>query len=399
MATLPAGMAPPPSGNAVTGTARSWKYVRRPNSLVTPGCEPVIETHVSLVLIVDLVRRSTVVVRGAGRGRQRIAVQEGDGDGIHRAPGNHVAGERRSARADGGGRIVDDRHASGDRLGEDALPLQQRRHGRCDGSADVLTLPLIVHEEERAVLHDRPAEHAAELVPAVLRLRGIGLLEVVPRVEVLVPEELEQVAMKGVAPRLGREVDHAAIETAELGGRAVALDLELLDGVDDRAVRELTGLRLEHRNAVEEILVGARPAAVDTGQDRIGGQGDARCDGGEHDEEAAVQGQLHDLFVLDDGAEARGFGAQDRPVPDDRHLFLKLSHRELEIDARLLACGQEHALTTHRPESRALDIEPVLARGQAGRRVGAIGSRHDDALQVRPQAVTVMVAPGTAAPA
>ena len=232
----------------------------------------------------------------------------------------------------------------------------------------MLTLPLIVHEEERAVLHDGPAEHAAVLVPAILRLRGIGPLEVVPGVEVLVPEEPEHVAMKGVAPRLGGEVHHAAIEPAELGGRAVALDLELLDGVDDRVVRDLTRLRLQHGDAVEEILVRARPAAVDAGQDGIRRQGDARCDGGEHDEEAAVQRQLHDLFVLDDGPEARGFGAHDRRVPDDRHLFLKASHREIEIDARLLTCRQAHALATHRLESRS----SISSRYSPGARLAAV---------------------------
>ena len=47
--------------------------------------------------------------------------------------------------------------------------------------------------------------------------------------------------MNGIGARLRREIDHAAIEPPELGRRAVALDLELLDGVDDRIVRELPG--------------------------------------------------------------------------------------------------------------------------------------------------------------
>ncbi len=89
--------------------------------------------------------------------------------------------------------------------------------------------------------------------------------------------------------------------------------------------------------------------------------------------------------MLDDGPQACGFGAQDRAVADDRHLFLERSHLELEIDARLLTCGQEHTLTAQRLESRELDIEPVLARGQAGRRVDAFLGGHDDPLEVGPQ--------------
>ena len=57
-----------------------------------------------------------------------------------------------------------------------------------------------------------------------------------------------------------------------------------------------------------------------------------------------------------------------------------------------------HALAPHRLESRELDFDPVFAWRQAGRRVDAFLARHDDPLQVGPHAVTVMVAPGTAAP-
>ena len=116
-------------------------------------------------------------------------------------------------------------------------------------------------------------------------------------------------------PGLGRQVDHAAVEPAELGRRAVALDLELLNRVDDREERHLAGLGLQHGDAVEQVFVGARPAAVDARQLRV--RAAARRPGAsarERDERAAVQRQLHDLLVLDDGAEAGGFGAQHRRV-------------------------------------------------------------------------------------
>ena len=181
----------------------------------------------------------------------------------------------------------------------------------------------------------------------------------------LVAEKFEPAAVKRVAARFGGEIHHTAVEAAELGGRAVALDLELLDGVDDRVERHLARFRLQHRNAVEEILVGARPSAVDAGQDGIRRQGDARSDGGEHDEQAAVQRQLHDLFMLDDRPKAGGFGAHDRRVADDRHLFSNVSDADLEIDTRLFTGRQADALAAHRLEARQLEIEAVFARRQA----------------------------------
>ena len=65
--------------------------------------------------------------------------------------------------------------------------------------ADRLTLSLVIDEEEGVVLDDRAAERAAELVAPVLRLRRVRRLKVVPRVQRLVAEELEPVAVKRVA--------------------------------------------------------------------------------------------------------------------------------------------------------------------------------------------------------
>ena len=190
--------------------------------------------------------------------------------------------------------------------------------------------------------------------------------------------------MKGIGARFRGEIDHAAIEPAELGRRAVALDLELLDGVDDRVVRELPGLRLQHGDAVEEILVRSRPPAVDAGQDGIRRQGDARGDGGEHDEQAAVQRQLHDLLVLDHRSEARGLRSHDRRISDDRHLFSNIADAEVEIDACLFASRETNALAPHGLEPRELDVEAVLAGRQARSRVDAIASGDGDSLQIRP---------------
>jgi hypothetical protein len=78
-----------------------------------------------------------------------------------------------------------------------------------------------------------------------------------------VAEELESGSVEGVAAGLGGQVDDAAIEAAELGGRAVAFDLELLNRIDVGEERHLAGLRLQDGDAVEEILVGPRTSAID----------------------------------------------------------------------------------------------------------------------------------------
>ena len=53
-------------------------------------------------------------------------------------------------------RIVDDRHASGDRFGENPLPLQHRGHRGCT-VLDALALSLIIREERRFFAISPPA--------------------------------------------------------------------------------------------------------------------------------------------------------------------------------------------------------------------------------------------------
>ena len=191
-------------------------------------------------------------------------------------------------------------------------------------------------------------------------------------------QEVEAGAMKRVRPRLRRQVHDAAVETAELGRRAVALDLELLDRVDDRIDRHLPRLRLQHRDAVEQVLVGSRPAAVDARQQRVGRQRDPGGQAGERDEGAAVQRQLHHLLVTDDGAEAGGLGAEDRRLCRDGELLADVADGQIEIDARLLAGRQVDAGTAHRLEAGEHDVDAVLAGRQARRRVDAVAAGDHD---------------------
>ena len=150
---------------------------------VAARAEMVIAAQRELILVHRLVGGPPEIVGGAGTGRHRETARAGS---RHRIPSrfrNRVVRERRADVVDGGRRVVDHRHAPGDRLGEDPLPLKSGRHRGNHRAGDRLPLALVVDEEERRVPADRPAEHAAELIAAILRLYRIGRLEIVARVQ------------------------------------------------------------------------------------------------------------------------------------------------------------------------------------------------------------------------
>src|SRR5207249_3953685 len=165
------------------------------------------------------------------------------------------------------------------------------------------TLPLIIHEEKRAVRNDWPAENSTELIATVRRLDRACRREVVARVQRFVPEEVESIPMKCVAAGLGGQIHHPAVEAAEFCRRAVAFDLELLNRVDDGKKRDLTRLRLKHGNAVEQVLVGPRPPAVYSRELRVRRKRDARSERRQGDEAASVERQPDDRRMFDDSAE------------------------------------------------------------------------------------------------
>ena len=274
--------------------------------------------------------------------------------------------------------IVDGRHPAADRLGEDALTLQQRRHRRDHRAADRLALALIVDEEERVVLDERAAERAAELIAAVLRLGLERRLEEVRRVQRFVAEELEGVAVKRVGARLGRQVDDAAVEPAELGRRAVAFDLEFLNRVDDREERDLARLGLQHGDAVEEVFVGARPPAVDARQRRVGRQRDAGRERGQRDEAAAVQRQLQrparcSTTVPRLAVSVRSSGASAVTVTCSRTsptVSSKSSRIVSPVVSRMPVAPQ-------RLEARQLDVDAIGAGRQSRHRVDALAAGRD----------------------
>ena len=171
------------------------------------------------------------------------------------------------------------------------------------------------------------AERAAELVLLEVRLGAAGaVVEEVVRVERVVAVELEAAAVQRVRARLDLQVDDAAERPAELGRVGAGLHLELVERVDAREDDDRLQPGLVVVDAVEHVVVVARPLAV--GRERRRGApgeaagavdvraGDAAQDAGDGarqvDEVAAVERQRLDLLVGDRRAELGRGGLQQR---------------------------------------------------------------------------------------
>ena len=331
------------------------------------------------MLVLDFVADPLEVVGGAAAGRQRVAREQGTRHRIDATRGDRAARKRRAHAADRRRRIVDDRHTPADGLGEDPLPLQGGRHRGNHRAADRLALALIVGKEERAVFPDRATEYGTELIAAVRRLHRIGGREDVARIERFVAQKLEAGAVHVIGARLRRQVDDATVEAAEFSRRTVRLDLEFLNGVDVREERHLPRLRLQHRDAVDEILVGAGTAAVDARQRRVRRQRHARHEPGQRDEVSAVQRQRRDRLVLYDLPEAGRGAAQQRGVTDHRDGVGHRAHRQCGIEPNRLTSRDLHVAPVERPEPCQLHPDVVCTRREPGHEVAPVRARRRDA--------------------
>ena len=239
-----------------------------------------IDSPAELILIDGLAVEPPPVAGGSGAGRERIPLEQGAGDAIDTVRRNRVAGERAPGRAAvragrGRGGIEDGRNPSADRFREHALPLKHRWNRRDHGAADGLPLALVVTEEERRSRRIGPPSTSAELVAPELRLRGAGRGKKLRAFSASCRKNSNAVPRNVFVPRLGRQIDDAPVEAAELGRRTVALDLELLDRIDVREEGDLTGFRLHTEMPSKRYsLVRGRPLVI-LGSGAAGGGGTA----------------------------------------------------------------------------------------------------------------------------
>ena len=130
-------------------------------------------------------------------------------------------------------------------------------HDAVQVHALTLSEPFVGGEVERPPALDRAAHRSAELVaPERMRIRRRELEEVA-RIERIVPEELEDVAVDLVGARSRDEIDDRAGHMSVFGGERRVVHLEFLDAPERRLEDERT----------ERLVVGAD--AVDQKRDRL----------------------------------------------------------------------------------------------------------------------------------
>ena len=279
----------------------------------------VIDLHVELIVLPRERRVDQVVVDGlavrAARAcsvRCRIQLrQDGFRGRVPTVLRNDVARER-LIRA----RVVDDLG----QLREIPLPHQLGWDRGQERLALADFVPLEVAEEERAIVDQRAAERAAVLVLAEIGLRASRtIVEEVVRVERVDAQEFEAAAVGRVGARFDLQVHDTAERAAELGRICARLQLELVERIDAREDHYGLQPRLVVVDAVEHIVVVARPLAVRReGRRRAPGEAagtvdvrardaahDARHRAREADEIPPVQRQRLDLFFLNGGSQLR----------------------------------------------------------------------------------------------
>jgi len=121
----------------------------------------------------------------------------------------------------------------------------------------------VIGEEERPVVHQRPAQRAAELVALVLWRRLIGRREKVVTTERAVAEEIVSSAMELVAAGARDHADLAARVSAETGIISGSCHFELADGVHGRRHAGAVQLGVAIVGAIQQEVVGVLARSVD----------------------------------------------------------------------------------------------------------------------------------------
>ena len=217
---------------------------------------------------------------------------------------------------------------------------RRRRHvGDVRGRRHARHGALVAAKEKQAVPGDRPADRAAELVApqpvADAFAVGAANRKRVRRVEPVVAQELERVAVEHVGSRLGHGVHRRARVHAVLRRQAARRHAELLHRIRERQRQAAGVLRVVVHGAVEDVGDAGVHAARDRDADtalkilRVGPAGD---EGGarQHDEVghlASLERQRHDPLLLDDRADAGAPHVDDGRRGFDRHGLFQVPDR------------------------------------------------------------------------
>ena len=242
------------------------------------------------------------------------------------------------------------------------------RHAADARKAPVLPKTFVATEEERLFAEQRPAEIATGLMPLERRLVGVGVVEVIPRVQRVIAEKPEGGTAEAVSARARHRGHDAAAAPAVLRAVVVDEDLELADGFNPeqatgRAARGAIPLKV-HVGPIELIVDLVRPgtghrhlrahAAVDLTRSSRRCQ-HAGLQEGQLAEVAAVQWQLANLLGVDHRRDRRRRGIDHRGVAADRHDVLEATDANRHVQGQALADAEPDVGTPRRLEALQLD--------------------------------------------
>ena len=227
------------------------------------------------------------------------------------------------------------------------MPLRRRQHRPRVGDALLVLEPLEVAEHEQPVRTSGPP-----IAPPYWFCFSSGLAVAKKFFACRLSSRLNShaLAVPAIGAGFGDDVDDRAGVAAVLGVVGVREDLEFLDRVRRRAQHEAGVERVVVGRAVEQEVVRLVALAVDVEAAgdvaEAAGRGvavlpaepdrrrdDTRNQRAELREVAAVERQVDDLLLIDDDAERRVGGFDERRLAEHRHLLFELADLQLHVGA------------------------------------------------------------------
>src|ERR1019366_3164495 len=232
-----------------------------------------------------------------------------------------------------------------------------------------------VGEEEGFVLSDRTTDRKTGLV-ALCVWFGVGLIEKIPGVQLRTLQEIPSAAVESVGAALHDDVYNGAAVVAELGRKAVVLDLEFLHALNqgfvvDVGIPALALFRRTDQSAIQPYFGGRVPLAV-RGKVRPRGIVVRRAGPGHlrharreegHAEETAVR-EREFLHVLAGNvrAQRRAVRIQNGLCGRDVHRGRYACHLQTEVQRGLLIDRQDHTRLLRRAKTGSFDLHRVAGR-------------------------------------
>ncbi len=311
--------------------------------------------------------------------------------------GDAIARERRADEAGAAGirdrrkRIVDGRKRAVRVAGirEIALALQQRRDVGDIGAGVALAASLISAEEEELLgLPDRTAQRSAELVALEQRALQSGAV-VGPGVgvQLVVAQILEGGAVEVVRSAAGDHIHCAAVGFAELRVELIALNVDLLHGIDAGRGDQPAPIHCRGRHSIDQCESCLASPAIHGETVMIlilrrlrdaGSHGDdAGVDVHELERVSRVDRQIEHGLLVERHRAVSGLGVEQCDATGDFHDLVDGPQLQREVYFERLIHAQHHARLHRFSESLHFRAELVAPRNQLGEYVEPIDSGGD----------------------